>query len=106
MSPTRYDKIYLYTRGAYKAKYEFQISKKYTGLKHLYSEACIEYSSDMDDIYKNIEEYNPNRTHKTLIVFDDLIANMVNSQKINLIVTELSIRVRKLKTFLLLFPDN
>ena len=100
MSPTRYDKIYLYARGAYKAKYEFQINKKNTSLKHLYSGACIEYSSDLDDIYKNIEGFNPNRRHKTLTGFDDLIAIMVSSQKINLIVTELSIRVRKLNIFL------
>ena len=102
MSATRYNKIYLYVRGAYKAKYEFEINKKSTGLKHLYSEACIKYSNDMGyiykniKIYKNIEECNPNRTRKTLIVFDDLIANMVTCQKISPIVTELSIRVRKL----------
>ena len=40
----------------------------------------MEYSNDMDDIYKNIEEYNPNKKHKTLIVFDDLIADMPSNK--------------------------
>ena len=48
----------------------------------------------MDDIYKNIEEYNPNKN--AFIVFDDMIANMPNNKKHSLIVTELFIRVRKL----------
>ena len=49
----------------------------------------------MDDIYKNIEEYNPNKKHKILIVFDDMIANMISNKKLNPIVTELFIRGRK-----------
>ena len=40
------------------------------------SKAFIEYSNDMNDIYKNIEEYNPNKKHKVIIVFDDVIADM------------------------------
>ena len=50
----------------------------------------------MDDIYKNIEEYNPNKKCKILIVFDDMIADMLSNKKSNLIVTELFIRGRKL----------
>ena len=50
----------------------------------------------MDDIYKNIEEYNPNKKRKILIVFDDMIANMLSNKKLNPIVTELFIRGRKL----------
>ena len=42
----------------------------------------------MDDIYKNFEEYNPNKKRKILIVFDDMIADMVSNKKINPIVTE------------------
>ena len=49
----------------------------------------------MDDIYKNIEEYNPNKKRKRLIVFDDMIADML-SNKFNPNVTELFIRGRKL----------
>ena len=66
-------------------------------IKHLNdSKAFIEYSNDMDDIYKNIEEYNPNKKRKILIVFDDMIADMVSNKKLNPIVTELFIRGRKL----------
>ena len=51
---------------------------------------------DMDDIHKNIEEYNPNKERKILIVFDDMIANMLSNEKRNPVVTGLFIRGRKL----------
>ena len=50
----------------------------------------------MDDIYKNFEEYYPNKKRKTLIVFDDMIADMLNNEKLKQVVTELFIRGRKL----------
>ena len=59
----------------------------------------------MDHIYKNIEEYNPNKKRKTFIVFDDMIAdnnNMISNKKLNPIVTELLIRGRKLNISLVL----
>ena len=46
----------------------------------------IEYSNDMDETYKNIEEYNPNKKQKILIIFDDLIAEMLRNKKLNPIV--------------------
>ena len=49
----------------------------------------------MDDVYKNIEEYNPNNKRKILIVFDDMIADMLSNKKLNPMVTELFIRGRK-----------
>ena len=70
---------------------------KSTCLKYLNdSEFFIEYSNDMDDIYKDIEEYNPNKKQKILIVFDDMIADMLINKKLNPIVTELFIKGRKL----------
>ena len=54
----------------------------------------------MDNIYKNIEECNPNMRHKILIVFDDVITDMLNNRKLNPIVTELFIRGKKLNIFL------
>ena len=54
----------------------------------------------MDDIYKNIDEYNPNKERKRLILFDDMIADMLSNKKSNLIVTELFIRGRKLNIYL------
>ena len=59
----------------------------------------------MNDIYKNIEEYNPNKERKILITFDDIIGDMLSNKKLNPIVTELFIRGRKL-TFLLFLLDN
>ena len=56
----------------------------------------MEYSNDMQDVYKNIEDYNPIKKRKILIVFDDMIAYMINNNKLNPIVTELFIRDRKL----------
>ena len=58
--------------------------------------AFIEYSNDIQDIYKKIQEYNLGKKRKVLIVFDDMIANMINNKKLNPIVTELFIRDRKL----------
>ena len=56
----------------------------------------MEYSNDMQDVYKNIEDYNPIKKRKVLIIFDDMIADMINNNKPNPIVTELFIRGRKL----------
>ena len=50
----------------------------------------------MQDVYKNIDEYNVDKERKILIVFDDMIADMINNKKLNSIVTELFIRGRKL----------
>ena len=64
------DRIYLYVKDSYEAKYKLLFKKREsTGLKHLNeSKAFIEHSNDMDDIHKNIEEYNPNKERKILIV--------------------------------------
>ena len=70
------DKIYLYAKDPYEKKYQ--------------------YSNDLQDVYKNIEDYNPIKKRKILIVFDDMIADMINNNKLNPIVTELFIRGRKL----------
>ena len=51
----------------------------------------------MVDIYKNIEDYEPNEKRKILIAFDDMIADILSNKKLNPIVTELCIRGRKLK---------
>ena len=56
----------------------------------------MEYSNDMSDVYKNIEDYNPDKKRKLLIVFDDMIADMINNKKLNPVVTELFLRRRKL----------
>ena len=56
----------------------------------------MEYSNDMQDVYKNFEDCNPIKKRKILIVFDDMIADIINNNKLNPILTELFIRGRKL----------
>ena len=55
----------------------------------------------MHDVYKNIDNYNPDKENKILIVFDDMIADMINNKKLNSVVTELFIRGRKLNISLI-----
>ena len=92
----------MYSKDAYEAKYQLLINKREsTGLKYLNdSNAFIEYSNDVNDIYKNIEEYTLNKEQKALIVFDDMIANVLSNKKLNPIVTDLFIRSRKIKNSL------
>ena len=77
------DKIYLYVKDPYEAKYQFLIKKpEDVGTKHFNdSKAFTEYSNNMNDIYKNIEDYHPNKIRKKLIVFDDMIADMLSDKK-------------------------
>ena len=92
------DKIYLYAKDPYEAKYQYLINKREkVGLDHIDDpKAFMECSNDMQDVYKNIEDYNPIKKRKVLIIFDDMIADMINNNKLNPVVTELFIRGRKL----------
>ena len=60
----------------------------------------------MEDIYTNIEEYNPNKKRKILIVFDDIIADMLSNEKLNPIVTKLFIRGRNLNISLVFITQS
>ena len=60
----------------------------------------------MDDIHKNIEQYNPNKKRKILIVFDDMIIDMLSNKKLNIIVTEIFIRGRKINISLVFLLRN
>ena len=92
------DKIYLYAKDPYEKKYQYLINKREkVGLNHFNDpKAFMEYSNDMQDVYKNIEDYNPIKKRKILIIFDDMIADLINNNKLNPIVTELFIRGGKL----------
>ena len=81
-----------------KKKYQYLINKREkVELNHFNDpKAFIEYLNDMQDVYKNIEDYNPIKKRKVLIIFDDMIADMINNNNLNPIVTELFIRGRKL----------
>ena len=79
------DKIYLYAKDLYETKYKFLINKQEsTSLKYFNDfKAFVEYSNNMNNIYKNIEECNPNKKLKILIVFNDMIAYIHNNEKLN-----------------------
>ena len=68
--------------------------------------AFIEYSNDMHDACKNIDDYNPDKEIKILIVFDDMIADMIHNKKLNSIVAELFIRGRKLNIYLIFITQS
>ena len=92
------DKIYLYAKDLSESKYEYLIRNRETaGIKHLNdSKAFIECSNTMNDVYENIDNYNPKRKRKILIVFDDMIADIMTNKKFQSIIKELFIRCRKL----------
>ena len=92
------DKIYLYAKDPYEAKYQYLINKhEKAGLDRFKDpKPFMEYSNDMEVVYKNIENYNPGKKRKILIVFDEMIADIINNKKINPVVTELFIRGIKL----------
>ena len=102
------DKIYLYSKDLYESKYQILINKKESaGIKHFSDpNAFIEYSNDMYDVYKNIDEYNSSEKRIVLIIFDDMIADMINNKKLNSIVTELFIRGRKLNISLVFITQS
>ena len=85
------DKIYLYAKDPYEAKYQYLINKREgIGRVHFNNpKAFIQYSNDM---HRNINYYNPNKGNKILIVFNDVIADMIRDEKLNSVVTELFIR--------------
>ena len=60
----------------------------------------------MHNVYKNINDYNPDKENKILIVFDDMIADMINNKKLNSIVTELFIRGRKLTMYIVFITQS
>ena len=88
----------MYAKDPYETKYQYLINKREgVGIDHFSGPtAFIEYSNDMHDVHKNIDEYNPDKENKILIVFDDMIADMTNNKKLNSILTELFIRGGKL----------
>ena len=102
------DKIYLNAKEPYEAKYQHLISKReQVGLDHFNdSKAFMEYSNDMEDVYKNIEEYNSGKKRKVLIVFDDMITDMINNKKLHPAVTELFIIDRKLNTSIVFITQS
>ena len=102
------DKIYLYAKDPYEAKYQYLINKRESvDWKHFDDpNAFIEYSNDVQDVYTNIDEYNVDKESKVLILFDNLIVDMINNKKLNSVVTELFIRGRKLNISLVFIMQS
>ena len=90
--------MYLYCKDLDEGKYKLLINKReQAGIKILNDPtAFIEYFSSMDDILDNIEDYNKKRKRKILIVFDDMISQVMSDKKVQQILKELFIRCRKL----------
>ena len=102
------DKIYFYAKDPYKKKCRFLINKRESiGLKHFNNpKVFIKYLNDLEDVYKNIDEYNIDKGCKILIVFYDMVADMIYNKKLNSIVTELFIGGRKLNISLVFIKQS
>ena len=96
----------MYAIDPYEAKYQYLINihEKVVKVHRNDPKAYIEHSNDMHDVYKNIDDYNPDEDNQNLIVFDDMIADMINNTKLNSIVTEL--RGRKLNISLVFITQS
>ena len=102
------DKIYLYAKDLSEPKYEFLIKKREdVGIKYCNDpNAFIECSNRMDDVYQNIDDYNPSRKRKILVLFDDMIADIMTNKKFRTIIEELFIRCRKLNISLVFITQS
>ena len=102
------DKTYLYAKDLSEPKYEHLIKNhKNVGIKHLNdSKAFIECSNTINDVYENIDHYNPNRKRKMLIFFDNMIADIMTKTKFQSIIKELFIRFRKLNISLVFITQS
>ena len=102
------DKIYLYAKDLSESKYKCLIQKcKDVGIKYLNDlNAFIESFNPMDEVYENIDDYNPNRKIKILIAFDDMVADIMSDKKVQVILEELFIRCRKLNISLIFYHTD
>ena len=87
----------MHARDLYEPKYKVSVKKHEDArIKHLNDpNAFIECSNTMNDVYENIHDYNSNKNRKILIVFDDIIADIMANKKLQSIIKELLIRCRK-----------
>ena len=102
------DKIYLYAKNLRESKYEHLINnRENAGIKHLSDlKAFIECSNRMDDVYENIDDYNLKRKGKILIVYDDMISDIMTNKKFQSIIKELFIRCRKINISLVFITES
>ena len=98
----------MYAKDPYEAKYQYLSDKRENAEINRFNDpkAFIDYSNDMHDVSKNIDDYNPDKENKTLIVFDDMVDDMIHNKKLNSIVTELFVRGRKLNSSLVFITQS
>ena len=102
------DKIYLYAKDLSEPKYEYLIKdRKNAWIKHVNDgNPFIEGSKKMDDVYENINDYNPNRRRRKLIIFDEMIEDIMTNKKIQAILKQLFIRCRKINISLVFITQS
>ena len=102
------DKIYLYAKDLSEPKYEYLINKReQAGIKYFNDPtAFIECSDDMNNVFTNIDNYNKQRKRKILIVFYDMIADIMNNKNFKAIIKELFIRCRKLNVSIVFIAQS
>ena len=102
------DKIYLYAKDLHECKYQYLINiREKVGLKRLNNpRVFVKCSNDMCNVYPNINYYNPDKENKILIVFDDMIVDMIQNKKLNSKVAKLFIRGRKLNISLVFITQS
>ena len=102
------DKIYLYAKDLSEPKYEYLLNKKeQAGIKYFNDPtAFIEYSDDMNDVFTNIDDYNKQKKRRVLIIFDDMIADIMNNKNFKAIIKELFLRCRKLNVSIVFITQS
>ena len=100
------DKIYLYVKDPFESKYQLLINgREKGGIEKLKNpKSFIDYSQTVDDAYENLKDYNPIKKRRVLIVFDNMIWNII--KKISPIVTELFLRGRKINISLVFISQS
>ena len=98
----------MYAKDVSEPKHQFLIERcENAEIKHLNDPSVfIEYSNTMDDVYNNIDDYNPKRKRKILIVFDDINADIMANKRFQAIIKNLFIRCRKLDISLIFITQS
>ena len=101
------DKVNLYGKDPFKSQSQFLINRREkVGIKKLKNpRAVIDYLQTVDDVYENLEDYNPTKRRRVLIVYDDMITDVESNKKLSPIVTKLFLSGRKLILHLNLYHN-
>ena len=97
-----------YVNNPFESKYQFLINRREKVEIEILKDpkAFIDYSKTIDDVYENLEDYNPTKKRRVLIVFDDMIADIESNKKLSPIVTELFLRGRKINISLVFISQS